>query len=193
MKIYLKLSILAGAIFSLGVMSTMATPSPVNLDNNELGTVNSGSPASQADETGYLTTLLNNYSSGSFSSGGHTYTPAPGSSVPSASLPTSPVINVSQATGGVAGIVNVWETVTLTAGDDYALIKWGDEDEFYYVGGLTGTVTLYNDTGNGNGESHYDLWTATGKSVPDGGNTAILLGSVMVGFLAVTGFRKARA
>ena len=51
MKINLKLGVLAGAILSVGMMPTIATPIPVNTDNNELGTAYKGSPASQADET----------------------------------------------------------------------------------------------------------------------------------------------
>jgi len=63
---------------------------------------------------------------------------------------------------------------------NYVMVKWGQDDEFYYIGGLTGTITLNNDV-NGNGESHYDLFGGTPRQVPDGGTTILLFGAALSG------------
>ena len=180
---------LATAVLGSGMYSAMATPITVS----ELGTVDPGSPASPSDETDYLTALVNLY----ISSGSGTYT---GVTVGShthdfvvtlggaLSLPTD-LVNSGQlsSTGSSTSI-----TVALPTGSyAYAMVKWGDTDEFYYItpsSGSPNSITLNNDTGNGNGESHWDLWTGgdliidtRGGTVPDGGTTALLLG------LGVTG------
>jgi hypothetical protein len=54
----------------------------------------------------------------------------------------------------------------------------GQDFEAYYVGGLSGSVTLENDV-NKNGISDYTYWNQ--HSVPDGGMTAGLLGLGLMG------------
>jgi hypothetical protein len=70
---------------------------------------------------------------------------------------------------------------------DWVLAKWGNDAAVYYIGNLAaGTdVTLsLGGTGfgtSGHGLSHYILFNGT-TSVPDGGSTAALLGSVLFAF-----------
>jgi len=148
----------------------------------ELGTVTPGTPASPSDETGYLTQLINMYNNGTpaspFSSGNKTYTLNVGSAVPPPSLP-APGVNNGQVVSGNGPQTGLM--INLGANSyNYVMVKWGQDDEFYYIGGLTGTITLNNDV-NGNGESHYDLFGGTPRQVPDGGTTILLFGAALSG------------
>jgi hypothetical protein len=98
-----------------------------------------------------------------------------GSAVLGLQLP-APGANQGQVTGNGGNSSTV---ISLgTGGYDYAMVKWGQDSEFYYVHGLTGDLTLSNDV-NKNGESHYDLWK--GGTVPDGGTTVLFLGASLSG------------
>ncbi len=160
----------------------------------ELGTVKSGSPASPANETSYLTELINAYDGGmtgilpvSFTGDSAlTYTLIPGSYVPDSSLP-SVTQNEGQVTGGGGQTSNLGINLG-TGGYAYAVVKWGNVDEYYYIAGLTGQLTLGNDV-NHNAESHYDLFKGgpmpTDVGAPDVASTAGLLslGVAGLGFL----------
>jgi hypothetical protein len=163
----------------LGVLAFSAQATTIY----ELGTVDPGSPASPSDETGYLNTLLLSYNLGvpisPFTLGGHTYTLAPGSYVPAPIL-AGPGPNNGQVCPSGSGVTTGLVINLGAGGFNYAMVKWGNTDEFYYVAGLSGNITLNNDTGESplNGESHYDLF---GKAVPDGGATVVLLGVALSG------------
>lgn len=181
MKKTWKYSALAAAIIGCGVLAAEATPLPTP-SAYEIGTVDPGSPAGPISvETGYVTELVNLYNTSAstpYSYDSHVYTLNPGSYIP-ASLPTIGTSPGQQ--GGSGGSVSTLVDLGVLGGYAYALVKWGNIDEIYYVGGLTGTITVYNDTGNGNGESHYDLFTGGPTNVPDGGTTALLLGVAFAG------------
>ena len=102
--------------------------------------------------------------------------------------------------GGVAGKV---QDLTVT-GVDYVLAKYDGQSAGYvlfYVGGGTYTLPQFSYTIWGTDPGQYEIsgytsFTATGctncpPSVPDGGSTIILLGSVLVAFgMAARKFRK---
>jgi len=78
-------------------------------------------------------------------------------------------------------------TFTLDATYDWVLAKFGNDAAVFYIGDLAAntevTLTL-GGTGwaaQSHGLSHYVLFNAS-RSVPDGGSTAALLGSVLVAF-----------
>jgi hypothetical protein len=88
-------------------------------------------------------------------------------------------------------------TIDLGAGAEFLLTKWGGGDILFYIGGLTGPVTVVNDQispGNAfTGLSGFELLgpIIPGSSVADGGSTVALLGFALCGF-ALLGrkFRK---
>jgi hypothetical protein len=165
----------------------------------ELGSVDPGSPASTADETAYLQVLITGYNDGltgllsdAFTGDpGHDYTLSPGSFVPSPLLPSDNIVNNGQVNAGNGPNTGL-EVDLATGGYAYAVVKWGDIDEFYYINGLTGDVTFNNEV-NKNGESHYDLFNATGGptktglGAPDVSTTAGLLA---LGLTGISLFRR---
>jgi hypothetical protein len=184
------LRILGLAMVGLGTLMGSAMALPTAL---ELGTVLPGSPASEGDETARLTTLVNAYNAGLTGTLTDAYTGAPGyvyTLVPAAGVPAAPNLPSAGTNLGHVDAVNGPQTglqIDLSLGGyGYALVKWGNVDEFYYIGNLTGAVVFNNDV-NSNGESHYALFgTGTPTQVPDGGNTFALLGMAALGMIAVT-------
>ena len=158
----------------------------------ELGTAVPGTPANVDNETGFLSQLITMYNAGvptsPFNNGNNIFTLAVGSAVPAPNLPT--VANADNqgqvlphGSGPSTGLVI--DLSLLSFKPTYAMVKWGQDSEFYYIGGLTGQITLNNDI-NQNGESHYDLWTAGGSTqVPDGGTTVLLLGAALSGLALI--------
>lgn len=70
----------------------------------------------------------------------------------------------------------------------YLMVKWADTNFYYYVGDLTGTLTVTNDvvTAPGNSReyqdaSHYTLFKRRDNGVADGGLTAVLIGLGLAG------------
>jgi hypothetical protein len=180
----------AAVCFASLAGSAIALPSAL-----ELGAVLPGSPADPTDETARLTTLVDGYNSGlsgilsnSFTGDSdHLYVLAPAAGMPAEPLPSVGTDNgqVGNGNGPQTGL-----TVNLGAGGgyDYVLVKWGDIDEFYYIGGMTGAIVINNNV-DGNGESHYDLFSApagSNNSVPDNGTTVALLGLAMTGLFVTT-------
>jgi hypothetical protein len=68
-----------------------------------------------------------------------------------------------------------------TGGFTYIVAKFGQDSEAFYLGGLTGEITLNNLTGNQNGLSGYTLFNPGTTRVPDGGATVALLGAGLLG------------
>jgi hypothetical protein len=149
----------------------------------ELGTVDPGVPSSTDAETTMLLGLIQSYNTGSPASpfiitiGPHNNvaTLDVGSAVPAAPLPAP---GIASGNLGVGGGQQDNYVIDLGAGGfNYAMVKWGQISEFYYIGGLSGLVSLSNDV-NENGESHFTLW-GPGTTVPDAGATVVLLGGAM--------------
>ena len=149
---------------------------------NELGTVVPGTPASPGSDLGFLKGLITAYNAGTRGSwtvpgapggGNYTYNINPGSYL--TGVTALPTLNGTYTLGNMSGLSGSSSVIiNLTGiGADFITIKWGQDFEAYYVGGLTGSVTFGNDV-NRNGISGYTYWN--GKSVPDGGATIVLLG-----------------
>ncbi len=74
---------------------------------------------------------------------------------------------------------------------EWAVVKYGQNSEIYYIGGLTGTITFTPlfFTSGGNGQSHYTLFNRSTVPDPiptaDGGATVALLGSGLLGLAMV--------
>lgn len=155
----------------------------------EVGDLQSTGGTTASAETSYLVSLINLYNAGdkgTKTSGGMTYSIAPGSYVPSPMLP-SVTSNQGQTTKGVngSGMKTGLEVSLGTGGYDYVIVKWGSQDEMYYVAGLKGNVTLNNDV-NGSTESHFDLCVGSvpsggQHSAPDAVSTMSLLGGSAAG------------
>ena len=71
---------------------------------------------------------------------------------------------------------------------DWVLAKWGPDSAVYYIGNLAANTQVTLSLGGtgfatqGHGLSHYVLFNGKTTSIPDGGSTAALLGSVLVAF-----------
>lgn len=87
-------------------------------------------------------------------------------------------------------------TLTLNGSYDYVFFHWGGQDggwaQVYYIGGLDGTFQFDAPPGGHpavGGLSFYSFYGG-GGSVPEGGNTALLLGGVCV--VMALGARKVK-
>ncbi len=69
-------------------------------------------------------------------------------------------------------------TTVNTAGYFYLLVKNGNTDNVWYLGGNVASVDIPTTFGEGAGTSHYALFNPT--TVPDGGATLMLLGGALV-------------
>lgn len=171
------------------ISSALALPTAL-----ELGTVTPGTPSSESVETGRLVTLVSAYNSGLTGTLTDAYTGEPGKVYfldPAAGLPAPPNLPAVGSTSGHVDLANGpqtgFELDLGLVGYAYALIKWGNTTEYYYIGGLTGAVIFNNDV-NGNGASHYSLYNLNGSGpgapVPEGSNTIALLGLAALGMVA---------
>lgn len=144
-------------------------------------------PPSGLDST-YLVNMINTYNSGvNATIGSQFYAIHQGSGTPNPVLPAPPA---SVLDTGVSGSPTSHDIDLGPSGAGlYLIAQWDGPqgaDAVYYIGGLTGVITLENtvDVVNANG-GPYGLsgyWLASGTdSVPDGGVTAVLLGFALVG------------
>ena len=169
----------------LGFSATSANAAAFTIgDAYYLGSIDPGSPASEADEAGYINHLIGMTApSGPTVFEGHSYV----RSALGGAFPDAVEAGSSRDFEAPFGPVNV-------EGWTYLLGKYGNVDYVWYVAGQTGEWGLpANDAvpgaGGGQGMSHYTLFNPT--SVPDGGMTLILLGGALVGLEALR--RKFRA
>lgn len=175
---------MVGALFAL-----LGSANAVVIDSTYLfGTVIPGSPSDEPSESFRLQSLVTAYNGGQSSGvitptpeAGHVYTVSPGTNVPAAPL-FSPVVD---ETGNAGSNLGSLFSVDLGTGYTYLLVKWGNNDAFYYVGGLTGPVSVTNDvffnTNNKPlGGSHYVLYNKA-SGVPDNGMTLGLMGIALLG------------
>ena len=70
---------------------------------------------------------------------------------------------------------------TNSGGYDWVVAKYGQDAEVFYIGDITGDVTLSNLTGNQNGLSGYTRYNPGTTTVPDGGATVALIGAGLTG------------
>src|SRR5258707_8557728 len=125
-----------------------------------------------------------------------------------ASLPAALAIDLSPlgidktASGGQSLTPSSPTSITLDFSvekETYLMLKWGDIDEFFFVGNETGLYTFYSDVHPINphthkpnlnstlGLSHYDLFDAKDAvtAVPEGGSSLLLLGLGLTGISLV--------
>jgi len=173
-----KWAIPAGAL----LLGLTASAVPIYLDPPGQVT---GSPSSPADELNRLKSAIITY---------NTATPA---NLPAAvAIDLTPLGVDKSADGGQFKTPSGPTSITLDFSlehETYLMLKWGDIDEFFFVGNETGSVTFTSDvhpiTPNGPnlhaflGLSHYDLFDPKrlGRSVPDGGSSLVLLGLGLTG------------
>lgn len=149
-----------------------------------LGLINPSQPASLADEAGYINTLVP-LSAGSHNVGSRDYTRTanynPCLGCPTA-LGATALKNNAELSKGVPNPGFDAGNITVT-GFSYLLAKYDGPNygsEVWYVGGLTGTVSIPTALPAGKyGISHYSLFNPT--SVADGGMTLMLLGGALIG------------
>lgn len=143
-------------------------------------------PPTGVDDT-YLNnmiTVYNSHTSGTVISG-ETYTIIKGSTTP------DPLSNSSilSANNSVLNSPTNY-TFTLPAGTKYLVAQWDGPqglDAVYYVGGVSGEITLENDIPGSNPQGQpyqnfglSDIWFGDSNgSVPDGGTTVTLLGGAL--------------
>jgi len=186
MKASLIKSAFVGAVAVLSAASSFAVT--IN-SNNLLGTIVPGTPANPANETEmvrFLVASLNaavgpvptypaagiNLGDNPADSQTEVYTMwKPASLSTPAPLPTA------------TGVQTVTSNTTLNLGAfqyDYILAKFGQDAAAFYIGNLSGEITIPNLTGNQNGLSGYTLINPRNPDrpgVPDGGSTIALLGA----------------
>src|SRR5437763_781617 len=157
----------------------MPLPPSINLtigDNHELGQVQTPTPEGDAAITQYVNFMigLSLGDSGHVSIGPHDNL-VTRSMNDFGSLPSPATL----ALRGTGTTVNLGPTAGLY---DYLFAHYGGPRggfaEVWYVGNLTGTITIPA-TGFGHGLSGWALFTAPGGAVPDGGTTVMLLGTAL--------------
>jgi hypothetical protein len=147
-------------------------------DTHVVGTITPGAPASPADVAPYINFMigLTPGHSGTFHNPPHTQTITRSTNT-FASLPNALV------TGAVSGPGNV-TNINLGAGGVYSYLfaKYdgqNDVSQVWYVGNLSGMLTIPAFGPLGHGLSGWILFGPGGGRVPDGGTTVMLLGAAL--------------
>jgi hypothetical protein len=179
-RIILATLVVAGPLIS----GTSARAILIKTSDYGIGMVLDGTPANATAELQYIQLLVKIWdgtaSAGTYQVDNHsdTFAALSGGLVP-ASL-TAPATAGSDSEQFTSNDNSA--TINLGNGAQFLLTKWGGGDILYYVGGLSGSVTVQNDQVKPGQSftslSHFQL---LGASVADGGSTLALLGSVMLG------------
>jgi len=163
-------------------------------DNNYVGRINPGTPADPTDEGAYAQYLIDLFNGDETDA---TNVAIPGSSQTQNFFLTSgglagPLPDFGVSSGHLlngSGALNVTGTYDIT-GVTYLYAYYGngaldpagpgsgDDGQLWYVGNLTGTVTIPT-----KGLSHVSF--GGGRNVPDAGTTFVLLGAGMIGVDAI--------
>ena len=183
-------------VFTALMLFMAVSASALTLTNAYLiGTVEPGTPANEANELARLNYFISNYNSIPGSPGmtavvltasrpdTNTYTLVAGASVPSPLLPNAADYATHIVTGSFP--------VSVTNPYNYIMAKFGQDSAYYWLGGVTGSITIDLPTGwaeQGHGLSHVTLFGSTTTTVPEPG-TLLLLG---LGLLGVAGVRRLR-
>ena len=177
-----KLAFLSAAAFTLAMLAFSPNAHALALtfsDTHVVGTDTDGSPASAAHVVNYINFMI------ALAPGGSgTY--VPDSQAITRSLNTFPSLPTALLTGAQDGTST---TIDLGAGGVYSYLfaKYdgqNDISEVWYVGDLSGTVTIPLDGPLGHGLSGTILFGPGGTinplgTVPDGGATVMLLGTAL--------------
>jgi hypothetical protein len=188
----MKKSIIA-CVAALAFAGSNLVAVPVSIPSNHLlGTVVPSTPANPANESGMVNFLVNAYNLGTSTGtllGDNPNDPQ----LEIYKLIYTPGIipNPAPLAGAGIPVVTSNKLVPLGAGGSYNWLfaKYGQNGQAYYIGDLAGDIVLPNRGVNGGGLSGYTFFGGSGPNstqVPDGGITALLLGSVMAGFGLIT-------
>jgi len=169
------------AMLALG---TKASAVPIALtigDSHELGRVIPGIPASDSDRVAYVNQLISMSLGATTSFGGNTYDRSS-----HAFSPLDAAVWLSNAGQNDT-------TLTIPSGGaEYILAKYDGPNsligsEVWYIGGLSGTITIPADDGTYglSGTTFLTDSPGGGTTVPDGGATLALMGAAMVGLGAL--------
>ncbi len=170
-------------------------------DSRLLGTIVPGTPASAENETEmvrFLIAALNTGSSGAvaFPGGGVNLgdNPADGASTEAYTLWAPAGLGLPAPLPAATGVQTETPTgnTTFNLGAmqyDYIVAKFGRDAEAFWIGGLSGELTIPNLTGNQNALSNYTLINGR-TSVPDGGATVALMGLALGGLSLSRRFLK---
>jgi hypothetical protein len=138
-------------------------------DSRELGFVSFGIPSGDADRTTYVNHLIGMALGTSDSADGQDYTRS------------------NNNFGSLPAAVFTWNgtgtSVNLGSGFLYLFAKYDGPNygsEVWYVGGLTGVITIPA-TAGGYGLSGWTLFNPSGGQVPEGGSTIAFLGLALAG------------
>jgi hypothetical protein len=170
---FIKLLCAAAMLAVAGASQVSATTLSFG-DSNDLGLIDPNHPADPTSSGGYIDILLSQpLSSGPTTVGPNQYTRT-GNDPLSGSYPAA-VFNVDLMSS---------TTINLGSGYLYLLGKYDGPNygsEVWYVGGLTGTITIPGTAGQ-YGLSHVYLFNGSGGvGLPDGGSTLAMLGIAMSG------------
>lgn len=109
-------------------------------------------------------------------------------------LANSASLSYATLVGSPAQVNASGTSITLdVTGWSYLLLKWANTDQFYYVGGNSGSL-LFNSTVLNQNEQPQDLSGYeffNSANVPDGGSTAMMLGAALSGLSLVVRRLKA--
>ena len=171
MKIIKYLTVVALALTVVGHASQVGATTISIGDNRDLGLISKNQPADPVSSTNYLNILLSqSLGSGPTLIGANNYTRTMNDPM-AGNYPTA-VFGLQY--GAVTDI-------DLGSGFLYLLAKYDGQNwgsEVWYVGGLSGHITIPEfGFEHQYGVSHVYLFNGTPPTVPDGGTTAMLLGS----------------
>lgn len=176
------LAMVAGTLLAMQATQVEATPIALTVgDANYVGSIAPDHPASPTDEAGYIDYLIGLPLNGSGPDSGQTITRSGNSfsSLSAISLNPTPVPTAFSSSGKNTSI-------TLTSAQDYVAARYGGHGGIAYVWDISGldyslgfTVPAKSPAGNGiSGINVFDPYT---PPVPDGGETALLLGTTLTG------------
>lgn len=174
---FIKLLCAAAMLAVVGASQISATTLDFN-DLRDLGLINPNHPADPSSSTGYVDILLSQTApSGPTTIGANTYTRTSNDPLGFGNYPAA-----------VFGVdLGASTSINLGNGYLYLLGKYDGPNfgsEVWYVGGLTGTITIPANGADKYGLSHVYLFNGsggTGNGVPDGGTTLTMLGIAMSG------------
>jgi hypothetical protein len=159
---------------ALALSASAAQAVTIN-DDNYLGSVSPGTPSSSAAQITYINWLI-----GMAVNTTDPPPPTPGDNVfvrsdePCGDLGGCPLATDGISDQTPSGTVNV-------TGWEWLYVKYGGDAHVWYVGNLSGNISVPLSNTGGQGQSHYALYNATTTQVPDGGATLGLLGLGMLG------------
>jgi VPDSG-CTERM motif len=167
-----KWAVVIACVGFMALASQVGATSLTFTDIHVLGTVSPGAPADDADVATYVDFMISLPAPGAGTFSGQAITR---SSNLFASLPNAVVTNVDGTS----------TTFDLGTGlYSYLFAKYdgqNDLSQVWFVGDLSGSVTIPLDGPEGHGLSGWILFGPGGGQVPDGGSTVMLLGAALTG------------